>query len=78
MRVKASRKRTQLQGLRPNSRWPPMSNCTRRRWVQLEVAVKQRGRRDCEKFYFKPMPSQMAVIVFVKFVANKGATNSTN
>jgi len=55
-----------------------MSNCTRQRWVQLEVVVKQRGRRDCEKFYFKPMPSQMAVIVFVKFVANKGATNSTN
>ena len=43
-----------------------------------EVGVTQRGRRDCEKFYFKPMPSQMAVIVFVKFVANKGATNSTN
>jgi len=78
LRAKASGKGTQLQGLRPKSRWPPMSNCTRQRWVQLEVVVKQRGRRDCEKFYFKPMPSQMAVIVFVKFVANKGATNSTN
>ena len=78
MRAKASRKGTQLQGLRPNARWLPMSNCTRRRWVQLEVVVKRRGRRDCEKFYFKPMPSQMAVIVFVEFVANKGATNSTN
>ena len=35
---------------------------------QVKVGVKQRGRRDCEELYFKPMTSKMAVIVFVKFV----------
>jgi len=32
------------------------------------VGVKQRGRRDCEKLYFKPNGILTAVIVFVKFV----------
>jgi len=48
----------------------------------LEVGVRQRVRRDRERLYFKTNDIQMAVIVFVEFVANnsqmKAATNSTN
>jgi len=44
----------------------------------LEVGVRQRGRRDCEKIAFQTNEIKMAVIVFVKFVANRVATNSAN
>ncbi|PYV05540.1 MAG: hypothetical protein DMG10_04740 [Acidobacteria bacterium] len=37
----------------------------------LEVGVKRRGRRDCEKLYFKPIRMAVIVLKFVEFVANK-------
>jgi len=37
----------------------------------LEVGVKRRSRRDCEKLYFKPIQMAVIVLKFVEFVANK-------
>ena len=49
------------------------SNYTPLGRVQLEVGVKRRDRRECEKLYFKSMTSKRS-----KFMALLLATNSTN
>jgi len=41
------------------------------RWGVLDERARQRVRRDRERLYFKTNDIQMAVILFVEFVANK-------